>query len=343
LAAQLAAAEEEARMAEEERLKAEEEARRVAEERARRKAEKQRRKADEAARAREEAERKAEEERRADEAKKAKATTKAKPTPATTTTPTTPAKNVGKKRSREADSSDNETVGDLQKARAHAKSVADAQAATVRRNAAHIVLEKDRRCDACQRAEIPQCVVVQGGKKKACERCSGRKKPCEWTGGAAAPETKRRKVGGPKGEGTSAAANDDDEDDELSAEGWLRRLDGGQDDTNRLLRGLLKGMNALLLAVGDVTREMKGARAETTRIAALVGAQTTMVAHLTELVERQVRESEVVDESEKKGAEAEAAAEAEAEAEATQTMRDEEEMGRVQEEMQDPASPPLSS
>jgi hypothetical protein len=57
------------------------------------------------------------------------------------------------------------------------------------------------------------------------------------------------------GEGTSAAANDD----KLSPEGWLRRLDRGQDYTNKLLRGLLKGMTALLQVVGDVTSEMEGA------------------------------------------------------------------------------------
>jgi len=53
---------------------------------------------------------------------------------------------------------------------------------------------------------------------------------------AAAPETKRRKVGGLKGEGTLAAAE----------AMWLERLDISQDDTNKLLGELLMMMKVLV-------------------------------------------------------------------------------------------------
>jgi hypothetical protein len=57
--------------------------------------------------------------------------------------------------------------------------MADEQVATTRWNANLAVFEGGRQRDVCQNAAIAQCVLVVGGKKKACERCSRRKKPCE--------------------------------------------------------------------------------------------------------------------------------------------------------------------
>jgi hypothetical protein len=68
------------------------------------------------------------------------------------------------------------------------------------------------------------------------------KKTCDWDG-VAAPEMKQRMVRGLMGKGTSAAVVEAGKDDRADAcavcwsetDGWLQRIDQGQDETNILL------------------------------------------------------------------------------------------------------------